>query len=230
MERNNKLLSFFIGILIAAGTAGCSWFGETTEPTNEAYESGKKAFTEGKYEEAKAHFREVDTSSPFYPQAVWMIRKVPFKKGVGAFEQKKYQLTIVDLSKVPVHSPDYAEAQRYINLANYKLLFEQFQQSTDKDRFILIQQLVNISNELGESKLILDSLDIIKTGLDTSSSKKQTRELINLLGNVVALNKTPEVHQKALNYLLKDFEQFYEQTEIRPHVLQIIGTLKMELM
>jgi len=47
---------------------------------------------------------------------------------------------------------------------------------------------------------------------------------------MVALNKAPEVQQKALNYLLTDFEQFYEQTEIRPHVLQIIGTLKMELM
>ena len=230
MGRNNKLLSFFIGILIAAGTTGCSWFGETTEPTNEAYESGKKAFTEGKYEEARVHFREVDTSSTFYPQAVWMIRKIPFKKGVAAFKQKKYQFTIVVLSKVPVRSVDYAEAQRYINLANYKLLFEQFQQSTDKDRFILIQQLVNISNELGESKLLLDSLDIIKTGLDRSSSKKQTRDFINLLGSVVTLNQTPEVHQKALNYLLKDFEQFYEQAEIRPHVLQIIGTLKMELM
>jgi hypothetical protein len=30
--------------------------------------------------------------------------------------------------------------------------------------------------------------------------------------------------------LLTDFEQFYDQTEIRPDVLQIIGTLKMELM
>mgnify|MGYP000011612596 FL=1 len=230
MKRNNNLLSFFLGILIAAGTAGCSWFGETTEPTNDAYESGKKALSESKYEEAKAHFREIDPSSPFYPQAVWMIQKVPFKKGVAAFEQKKYQLALVDLSKVPLHSPDYAEAQRYINLANYKLLLEQFQQSTDKDRFILIQELANISNEIGESKLILDSLDMIKTGLDKSSSKKQTLDLINLLSSVVALNKAPEVQQKALNYLLTDFEQFYEQTEIRPHVLQIIGTLKMELM
>jgi len=216
MKRNNNLQNFFLAILIAAGTAGCSWFGETTEPTNEAYESGKKALSEGKYEVAKAHFREIDTSSPFYPQAVWMIQKVPFKKGMAAFEQKKYQLALVDLSN--------------INLANYKLLLEQFQQSTDKDRFILIQELVNISNEIGESKMLLDSLDMIKTGLNTSSSKKQTRDLINLLGSMVALNKEPEVQQKALNYLLTDFEQFYEQTEIRPHVLQIIGTLKMELM
>ena len=110
------------------------------------------------------------------------------------------------------------------------LLLEQFQQSTDKDRFILIQELANISNEIGESKLILDSLDMIKTGLDKSSSNKQTLDLIILLNSVVALNKSTEVQQKALNYLLTDFEQFYEQTEILPHVLQIIGTLKMELM
>ena len=230
MIRNNKLLSFLVVILIAAGTGGCSWFGETTEPINEAYESGKKALSEGKYEEAKTHFREIVPSSPFYPQAVVMIQKVPFKKGVAAFEQKKYKLVLIDLSKEHVHSPDYTEAQRYLNLANYNLLLEQFQQSTDKDRFILIQKLVNISNELAESKLLLDSLDLIKTGLDASSSRKQTRDLINLLGSVVALNKAPEVQQKALNYLLTDFEQFYDQTEIRPDVLQIIGTLKMELM
>ena len=155
---------------------------------------------------------------------------MPFKKGVTAFEQKKFQLALVNLSKVPLHSPDYAGAQRYINLANYKLLLEQFQQSTDKDRFILIQELANISNEIGESKLILDSLDMIKTGLDKSSSEKQTLDLIHLLSSVVALNKAPEVQQKALNYLLTDFELFYEQTEIRPHVMKIIGTLKMELM
>ena len=230
MEINNKLLKFFIGILIAAGTTGCSWFEETTEPTNEAYDSGKRALSEGKYEEAKAHSRDINTSSPFYPQAVWMIQKVPFKKGVAAFEQKKYQLSIFDLSKVPMHSPDYAEAQRYLNLANYMLLLNKFQQSTDKDRFILIQELVSISNELGESKLLLDSLDMIETGLNSSSSKKNTRDLINLLGNMISLNKKPEIHQKALNFLLKDFEQFYKQTEIRPHVMQIIGTLKMELM
>ena len=78
--------------------------------------------------------------------------------------------------------------------------------------------------------MLLDSLDMVKTCLDTSSSNKQTLDLIILLNSVIALNKAEEVHQKALNYLLTDFEQFYEQTEIRPHVLQIIGTLKMELM
>ena len=230
MKRNNKSLVFFIVIVIALQTAGCGWFGETTEPTNEAYESGKKALSKGKYELAKAHFRRIEQSSPFYPQAVWMIQKVPFKKGLAAFDQKNYQIALVDLSKVPLHSPDYVEAQRYIDLANYHILVGRFQQSSEKDRFILIQELVNISNKIGESKLLLDSLDMIKTGIDTSSSNKQTRDLINLLGSMVALNKTPEVHQKALNYLLTDFGQFYDQTEIRPHVLQIIGTLKMEHM
>ncbi len=230
MKRNNKLRNFFVVILIAGGVAGCSWFGGSSEPTNDSYEAGKKALNEGNYEIAKSHFREITPSSPFYPQAVWMIQKVPFKKGVAAFEQKKYQLAVVALSKVPLHSPDYAEAQRYLNLANYTMLQEQFQQSTDKDRFILIQELVNISNELGDSKMLLESVELIKTGLEKFTSTKQTMDLINLLGSVVALNKEPEVQQKALNYLLTDFEKFYDQTEVRPQVLQLIGTLKMELL
>ena len=230
MKRNNKSLVFFIVIVIALQTAGCGWFGETTEPTNEAYESGKRALSKGKYEEAKSHFRRIEQSSPFYPQAVWMIQKVPFKKGLAAFEQKNYQIALVDLSKVPLHSPDNAEAQRYIDLANYYILVDRLEQSSQKDRFILIQELVNISNKIGKSKLLLDSLDMIKTGIDKSASNKQTSDLINLLGSMVALNKKPEVHQKALNYLLTDFGKFYDQTEIRPQVLQIIGTLKMEHM
>lgn len=230
MKINNITKKIIVVILISAGVAGCSWFGGSSEPTNGSFEAGKKALSEGKYEVAKSFFREITPSSPFYPQAVWMIQKVPFKKGVAAFEQKKYQLAFVDLSKVPLHSPDYAEAQRYLNLANYNMLNEQFQQSTDKDRFILIQEMVNISNDLGDTKLLLESVELIKTGLEKSSSTKQTRDLIKLLGSVVALNKEPEVYQKALNYLLTNFEQFYDQTLVRPHVLQIIGNLKMELM
>ena len=159
-----------------------------------------------------------------------MIQKVPFKKGLAAFHQKNYQIAVVDLSKVPLHSPDYIEAQRYIDRSNYYILVGRFQQSSEIDRFILIHELVNISNKIGESKFLLDSLDMIKTGIDTSSSNKQTKDLINLLGRVIALNKKTEVHQKALNYRLTDFGQFYDQTEIRPQVLQIIGTLKMEHM
>ena len=230
MRRNKKSLIFFLGIVIAAVTTGCGWFGENAEPKNEAYESGKRALSKGKYEVAKAHFRRIEQSSPYYPQAVWMIQKVPFKKGLAAFEQKNYQIAVADLSKVPFHSPDYIEAQRYIDRSNYYILAGRFQKSSEIDRFILIHELVNISNKIGESKFLLDSLDMIKTGIDTSSSNKQTKDLINLLGSVVALNKKPEVHQKALNYLLTDFGQFYDQTEIRPQVLQIIGTLKMEHM
>ena len=90
--------------------------------------------------------------------------------------------------------------------------------------------MVNISNELGDSKILLESVELIKTGLEKFTSTKQTMDLINLLGSVVALNKEPEVQQKALNYLLTDFEKFYDQTEVRPQVLQLIGTLKMELL
>ena len=166
---------------------------------------------------------------PFF-LSLKMEREAYLQIFVAAFEQKKYQLAVVALSKVPLRSPDYAEAQRYINLANYTMLQEQFQQSTDKDRFILIQELVNISNELGDSKMLLESVELIKTGLEKFTSTKQTLDLINLLGSVVALNKEPEVQQKALNYLLTDFEKFYDQTEVRPQVLQLIGTLKMELL
>ena len=227
MKLNNKLLTSFKLLFISSLIVSCSWFGENTEPKNESYESGVKALNRGKFEEAKAHFRNIDQGSPFYPQAVWMIQKVPFKKGLAAFEQKNFQLALLDLSKVPIHSPDYTEAKRYINLSNFYILSARFNQSKEKNRFTIIEEMVNISNETGDSKLLIDSLDIIKKGIDTSANERQMRNLINLLGVIVAMNKIPEVHQKALNYLLSDFGQFYDKSGLRPQVLQIIGNLKL---
>jgi len=217
-------------VIFAVLVTGCSWFSDSTEPVNESYEAGKIALEEGNYEIAKSHFREISPESTFYPQAIWMIQKVPFKKGVAAFEQKQFQVAISELSKVPVHSPDYAETQHYLKLSNYALLHKQFTKSSGKDRFVLISEKVKIAIELGDSKLLLESVDLIDTGLDQSTSTSQTRDLLNLLDSIVAVNKDPEVYKKALNYLLTDFEQLYKRAEVRTDVFRIIGNLKMELM
>ncbi len=102
--------------------------------------------------------------------------------------------------------------------------------SSGKDRFVLISEKVKIAIELGDSKLLLESVDLIDTGLDQSTSTSQTRDLLNLLDSIVAVNKDPEVYKKALNYLLTDFEQLYKRAEVRTDVFRIIGKLKMELM
>ena len=227
VKLNIKLFSSFKFFFISSLIVSCGWFGETTEPKNEFYESGVKALNRGKFEEAKSYIRNIDQGSPFYPQAIWMIQKVPFKKGLAAFEQQNFQLALIDLSKVPIHSPDYVDAKRYINLSNFYILFERFNQSNGKNRFTIIEEMVNISNETGDSSLLLESLDIIKKGIDTSPNERQIRDLINLLGLIVDVNKIPEVHEKALDYLLSDFGQFYDKTGLRPQVLQIIGTLKL---
>tara|TARA_B100000953_G_scaffold121076_1_gene99712 strand:- start:15 stop:707 length:693 start_codon:yes stop_codon:yes gene_type:complete len=230
MKNNGKQIKCLAIILLAVGLSGCSWFGDSSEPVNDSYEAGKKAFSEGNYEEAKSYFRKVTLSSSFYPQAIRMIQKVPFKKGVAAYEQKQFQVAISELSKVPVHSPDYAETQHYLKLSNYALLHKQFTKSSGKDRFVLISEMVKIASELGDSKLLLESVDLIDTGLDQSTSTSQTRDLLNLLDSIVAVNKDPEVYKKALNYLLTDFEQLYKRAEVRTDVFRIIGNLKMELM
>jgi hypothetical protein len=102
--------------------------------------------------------------------------------------------------------------------------------SSGKDRFVLISEKVKIAIELGDSKLLLESVDLIDKGLDQSTSTSQTRDLLNLLDSIVAVNKDREVYKKALNYLLTDFEQLYKRAEVRSDVFRIIGNLKMELM
>ena len=73
-------------------------------------------------------------------------------------------------------------------------------------------------------------MDLIYTGLDQSTSTRDTMDLINLLGRVVITNENLKLQQKALNYLLTDFEQLYKHPEVRPEVLRIIGNLKLEIM
>ena len=121
---NNKyifILSLFLFILLY----GCSWFGDSAKPENDSYQAGRKALNEGKFEMAKAKLREIKPESPYYPQAVWLIQKVPFKKGIDSYEKKQYEVAISEFSKVPLHGEHYSEAQHYLDLINYKILYDQ---------------------------------------------------------------------------------------------------------
>jgi len=226
-----KRIFFFVILFFTVSINSCSWFYDSSkEVTNELYESGNKAFYDGNFVEARSYFRQIPPSSSFYPQALWMIQKIPFKKGVAAYEQKKYPLALDELSKVPPHSPDYEEAQRYIKLNNYSILLQKFKESNSKDRFYIIKDLIDISNELNNPNLHLENFSLIKNELKLSKSKKKTKYLINLLWSIVELNSEPELNDKALNFLLSDFKHFYDQPEVRTLVFQIIGNLKFELM
>ena len=217
--------------LITSFLSGCGWFYEpSTKATNEYYEAGNKAMSEGRYDEAISYYRKISRSSPFYPQALWMIQKVPFKKGVALFEQKKFQIAIEELLKVPVHSPDYEKAHRYISLTNYNLLLEKYSKSSSKERFFLIKDLVTITNELNDSELLLENIKLIENELKIKSSPKKTKFLINLLWGIVELSDDKKLYEETLNYLLKDFETYYSEPEIRTLVFQIIGNLKIQLM
>ena len=167
---------FLILFLVISLTNGCSWLIEpSTEATNESYEAGNKALNDGNYDEAISHYRQISRGSPFYPQAIWMIQKVPFKKGVASFKNKKYQIAIEEFLKVPVHSPDYEESQRYIKLTNYNLLLQKYLNSNSKNRFYMIKDLVQITNELDDSKLFLENIALIENELKIKTSKKKNK-------------------------------------------------------
>ena len=116
MKIGNKKYNFIIAIFLCILLSGCSWFGDSAEPENDSYEAGKKALNEGKFELAKAKLREITQDSPYYPQAVWLIQKVPFKKGIDAYEKQQLEVAISEFSKVPLHGEDYSKAQHYLCL------------------------------------------------------------------------------------------------------------------
>ena len=146
------------------------------------------------------------------------------------FEQKKFQIALEELLKVPVHSPDYEKSQRYISLINYNLLLEKYTKSSSKERFFLIKDLVKITNELNDSELLLENIKLIKNELKIKATKKKTKFLINMLWSIVEISDDKNLYAKTLNYLLKDFETYYAEPEVRTLVFQIIGNLKIQLM
>ena len=244
MKISNKKYNFIIAISLCILLSGCSWFGDSAEPENDSYEAGKKALNEGKFELAKAKLREITQDSPYYPQAVWLIQKVPFKKGIDAYEKQQLEVAISEFSKVPLHGEYYSEAQHYLNLINYEMLYDQLriasktEDLSNKDAeeikfnydIVLITKLVNIAEKIGDSKKVLESFDIVISGIKHSSSRSQTEDFLMLLEKIVSRNKEKRIHEKALNFLLTDFGKLYQQAEIRPQVFQLVGNLKMELM
>jgi len=244
MKISNKKYNFIIAISLCILLSGCSWFGDSAEPENDSYEAGKKALNEGKFELAKAKLREITQDSPYYPQAVWLIQKVPFKKGIDAYEKQQLEVAISEFSKVPLHGEYYSEAQHYLNLINYEMLYDQLriasktEDLSNKDAeeikfnydIVLITKLVNIAEKIGDSKKVLESFDIVISGIKHSSSRSQTEDFLTLLEKIVSRNKEKRIFEKALNFLLTDFGKLYQQAEFRPQVFQLVGNLKMELM
>ena len=248
MKISNKKYNFIIGLFLCIFLSGCSWFGDSAEPENDSYKAGKKALNEGKFELAKAKLREITPESPYYPQAVWLIQKVPFKKGIDAYEKQQFEVAISEFSKVPLHGEHYSEAQHYIDLINYEMLYDQIRISSknlpqsnfnqekkaEEIKFnydiVLITKLVSIAEKMGDSKKVIESIDIVISGIKHSSSGAQTEEFLTLLEKIVSRNKEKSIHEKALNSLLADFGKLYQQVEIRPQVFQLVGNLKMGIM
>ena len=110
MKISNKKYNFYIVLFLCILLCGCTWFEDSVEPENGSYKAGKKALKEGKFELAKANLREITPVSPYYPQAIWLIQKVPFKKGMDAYEKQQFEVAISEFSKVPLHGEDYSKA------------------------------------------------------------------------------------------------------------------------
>ena len=248
MKISNKIYYSIILILLCFLISGCSWLVKSAEPENDSYKAGKKALNEGKFELAKAKLREITPESPYYPQAVWLIQKVPFKKGIDAYEKNQLEVAISEFSKVPLHGEHYSEAQYYLDQINYEMLYDQLRISLINPRksnfiqdkkdekikynydIVLITKLVNIAEKMGDSKKVLESFEIVISAIKHPSARSQTEDFLILLEKMVSKNQEKRIHEKALNFILADFGKLYQQSEIRSQVFQLVGKLKMELM
>ena len=152
-----------------------------------------------------------------------------FKKGIDAYEKQQLEVAISEFSKVPLHGQDYSEAQHYLNQINYEMLYDHLliasktEDLSNKDAeeikfnydIVLITKLVNIAEKMGDSKKVLESIDIVISGIKHSSSRSQTEDFLTLLEKIVSRNKEKRIFEKALNFLLTDFGKLYQQAELK---------------
>ena len=193
MKISNNKYNFYIVLFLCILLCGCTWFEDSVEPENGSYKAGKKALNEGKFELAKAKLREITPESPYYPQAVWLIQKVPFKKGIDAYEKQQFEVAISEFSKVPLHGEHYSEAQHYIDLINYEMLYDQIRISSknlhhsnsNQEKkaeeiifnydIVLITKLVGTAEKMGDFKKVIESIDIVISCLLYTSPSPRDR-------------------------------------------------------
>ena len=213
-------------LLAASLLGGCGMLTLNSQSDESlAFEQGNRAYDARDYALAARKFRKIPTSSDLYPQALRVIRKIPYQRGRQAYRQKDYELAVRELEKVYSDYPEYAKAQEMLLRSEYVLLHRRYETSAGKERMVVLGMVV----ELADSELLLTSVNDIGEELDASSGSEQTEALLGLMEQTLA-SKDPVLMDQALKHLLTRFEQLNRHSAVRPRMFQMIGSIKLAMM
>ena len=225
-----RIRNIFLMLLAASLLGGCGMLTLNSQSDESlALEQGNRAYDARDYALAARKFRKIPTSSDLYPQALRVIRKIPYQRGRQAYRQKDYELTVRELEKVHSDYPEYAKAQEMLLRSEYVLLHRRYETSAGKERMEVLGMVVERSVKLADSELLLTSVNDIGEELDASSGSEQTEALLGLMEQTLA-SKDPVLMDQALKHLLTRFEQLNRHSAVRPRMFQMIGSIKLATM
>lgn len=225
-----RIQHIFLALLMISLLGGCGMFNLNSQSGESvAFEQGLRAYDTGDYTLATRKFRKIPTDSDLYPQALKVIRKIPYQRGKQAYVQKDYELAVRELEKVNPDSPEYAEAQEMLLRSEYVLLHRRYERSSGKERMEVLGMLVERSVTLKDSELLISSVNDIGEELDASRDPEQTKVLLGMMEQTLA-SKDPVLMDRVLKHLLTRFEHLNNQAAVRPQMFQMIGSIKLAMM
>jgi TPR repeat protein len=225
-----RIQHIFLTLLVVSLLGGCGMLNFNSQSNESvAFEQGLHAYEADDYTLAARKFRKIPTDSDLYPQALKVIRKIPYKRGKQAYEQKDYELAVRELEKVNSDFPEYAEAQEMLLRSEYVLLHRRYQRSSGKERMETLGKLVERSVKLEDSELLISSVNDIGEELDASRDPEQTKVLLGMMEQTLA-SKDPVLMDRALKHLLMRFDRLNNQAAVRPQMFQMIGSIKLAMM
>ncbi len=159
-----------------------------------------------------------------------MILKIPFQRGMQAFEMQDYDRSVREFRKIDKTSPDYEKAQRFLQYAIFAQQQDLYNDLKGEDRIKALGIMAEMAVELRDTDILSNSLETIGSELSQSSSASESEELMKMMENMISVTEDPEVRKNTLNQLLGDFKKLHQNPNLRPQMFNLIGQIKVGML
>ena len=156
-----------------------------------------------------------------------MTLKIPFQKGLQAFEMQDYDRAVREFRKIDKTSPDYEKAQRFLKFAIYAQQQDRFQDLEGEERIKALGIMSEMAVELRDPEVLNVSLEMVGAELSQSSSASESEELMKMMENMISVTDDPQVRKNALNQILGDFKKLHRNRDLRPQMFRLIAKIKV---
>ena len=228
--RKNLGIILIMTSLLLLGGCGWSMLMTSEERAAVAFKSGTEAYETAEFSQATGFFRQVPPESALYNQSVQMILKIPFQRGMQAFEMQDYDRSVREFRKIDKTSQDYEKAQRFLQFAIFAQQQDLYKDLKGEERIKALGIMAEMAVELRDPDILSNSLETIGSELSQSSSASESEELMKMMENMISVTEDPEVRKNTLNQLLGNFKKLHRNPNLRPQMFNLIGQIKVGML